>query len=169
MGWRPTYLEKSFSGLEIELPEGIVQLRGVIDRIDVGPNGSYVLYDYKTGSGPTLKDVRIGKEVQIATYLLAAQELFPQAENVGVAYYLTQDAKRVGIFRDDWTKQLLLRKGDNCLDADAFAQQIEFFRETIRGILERIFAGEFPPEPASSRICTYCAYQGISRREVGVG
>lgn len=169
MGWRPTYLEKRFSGLEIELPEGIVQLRGVIDRIDVGPNGSYVLYDYKTGSGPTLKDVRIGKEVQIATYLLAAQELFPQAENVGVAYYLTQDAKRVGIFRDDWTKQLLLRKGDNCLDADAFAQQIEFFRETIRGILERIFAGEFPPEPASSRICTYCAYQGISRREVGVG
>lgn len=169
MGWRPIYLEKRFGGLEIELPAGTVQLRGVIDRIDVGPNGNYVLYDYKTGTGPTLKDVRLGKEVQIATYLLAAQKLIPQAENVGVAYYLTQNAKRIGIFRDDYTRQLLLRKGDNCLEPEAFARQLEFFKDAIRALLERIFAGEFPPEPASSRICTYCSYQGISRREVGTG
>jgi RecB family exonuclease len=170
-GWRPTHLEREFRGLKIAVPGGYgeVELRGIIDRIDVGPDGSYVLYDYKTGSAPTPKDVRTGGDIQIASYLLAAQELLPKAENVGVAYYHTPTAKRVGIFRADFTGQLLLRKTENCLEEEAFAEQLGLFEEIIQDMLGRIFMGEFPPESASSRTCSYCAYQGISRREVGMG
>lgn len=173
-GWRPTFLERRFRGLMIPVvladgSEYQVELRGVIDRIDLAPDGSYVLYDYKTGSAPTATEVRLGKDVQIAAYLLAAQELLPAAENVGVGYYLTTTAKRVGIFQEDWTEPLLLRRGDNCLAKEDFLAQLGFFQETISSLLGGIFAGKFPAEPSSSQVCSYCPYQGISRREVGIG
>ena len=113
--------------------------------------------------------MRLGKDVQIAAYLLAAQELLPAAENVGVGYYLTTTAKRVGIFQEDWTEPLLLRRGDNCLAKEDFLAQLGFFQETISSLLGGIFAGKFPAEPSSSQVCSYCPYQGISRREVGIG
>lgn len=166
-GWRPTYLEQRFRGLMIPVDGVQVELRGVIDRIDVASDGSYVLYDYKTGSVPTPKDVRTGADVQIAAYLLAAQKLLPEAENVGVGYYHISTAKRVGIFREDWVGPLLLQRGPNSLDAEAFGEQLQFFEQTISSMLQRILAGDFPAEPSSSRNCRYCPYRGISRREVG--
>ena len=126
-----------------------------------------MLYDYKTGSAPTATEVRLGKDVQIAAYLLAAQELSPAAET-WVGYYLTTTAKRVGIFQEDWTEPSPCR-GDNCLAKEDFLAQLGFFQETISSLLGGIFAGKFPAEPSSSQVCSYCPYQGISRREVGIG
>jgi|GEM_PF-333010 len=171
-GWRPMYLEKKFSGLMIPLPaadgaELQVEIRGVIDRIDVAPDGSYVLYDYKIRSAPAAKDVRTGRDVQIATYLLAAQKLLPRAENVGVGYYVVSEAKRVGLFREDWVEPLLLKRSDNCLTAEDFAGQLQSFEDAIRAMLVRIFAGEFPADPSDKQVCSSCPYQHISRREVG--
>jgi len=166
------YLEKKFSGLMIPLPaadgaELQVEIRGVIDRIDVAPDGSYVLYDYKIRSAPAAKDVRTGRDVQIATYLLAAQKLLPRAENVGVGYYVVSEAKRVGLFREDWVEPLLLKRSDNCLTAEDFAGQLQSFEDAIRAMLVRIFAGEFPADPSDKQVCSSCPYQHISRREVG--
>ena len=173
LGWRPAYLEKRFRGLMIPLhvdgAEYQVELRGVIDRIDRAPDGSYVLYDYKTGGAPTAQEVRTGADLQIATYLMAAQVLLPNAENVGVAYYLTSTGKRVGIFREDWVKALGIRRSENCLSGEAFQAQVTEFEKRIREVLLSIFAGEFPAKPSGSRTCSYCPYPGISRREVGIG
>lgn len=165
-GFRPAYLEKGFRNLMISTEEGPVALRGVIDRIDRNSQGDYVLYDYKTGSAPTLTEILNGADIQIATYLLAAQDLFPQARNVGVAYYLTKDTRRVGIYRHEFHKQLLVRAGNNCLQDKEFLGLIDFFQETIQDLLMRIFNGEFPVEPSSANLCRYCPYQGICRKEV---
>ena len=163
MGWRPIYLEKRFEGWRLSLCwDGTAAGSDRPDRR--WPKRELCPLRLQTGTGPTLKDVRLGKEVQIATYLLAAQKLIPQAENVGVAYYLTQNAKRIGIFRDDYTRQLLLRKGDNCLEPEAFARQLEFFKDAIR-FTGTDFCGEFPPNqhPVASALIAHIKESAVGR------
>jgi ATP-dependent helicase/DNAse subunit B len=54
---------------------GEVNLRGRIDRIDVGED-CFTVTDYKTGSAvPTLSEIRSGMSLQLPLYLRAAEEL----------------------------------------------------------------------------------------------
>ena len=165
-GWRPTFLERRFRGLMIPVvladgSEYQVELRGVIDRIDLAPDGSYVLYDYKTGSAPTATEVRLGKDVQIAAYLLAAQELLPAAET-WVGYYLTTTAKRVGIFQEDWTGPPLRRATTAWLGG--LLAQLGFFQETISSLLGGILQGSSLQNPVPAR-WQLLPLSRISRRE----
>ena len=166
-GFRPKYLETWFQGLQIKTPLGPVVIRGRIDRIDVNSDGAYVLYDYKTGSAPQINAMVEGHDVQIAAYLLAAENILPRGRNVGAAYYIIGTRSKKGIFHDHYHKAIGVFKGKNVLDEAGFAQQNEKFAEILRTHVERILQGQFPIEPASSRICSYCAFQGICRKEMG--
>lgn len=166
-GFRPKYLEKWFQGLVIETSFGPVSLRGRIDRIDINADGAYVLYDYKTGTAPQIKAMLEGKDVQIAVYLLAAHNILPQGTNVGAAYYVIGDRSRKGIFQVDYAKALAITRGKNVLDEAGFQEQQETFSQILQTQIQRILAGEFPIEPASSRVCRFCPFQGICRKEVG--
>ena len=46
-GYYPKYLEQRFQDLAIETSGGKIKLNGIIDRIDLSPDGGYVIYDYK--------------------------------------------------------------------------------------------------------------------------
>lgn len=166
-GFRPKYLEKWFQGLAVTTALGPVVIRGRIDRIDLNAEGAYVLYDYKTGTAPQISAMVAGKDVQIAAYLLAAQDILPQGQNVGAAYYVIRERSRKGIFHEAYCKELGVTKGKNVLDEAGFAVQNEKFAEILQDYAQRILGGEFPIEPASSRICSFCAFQGICRKEVG--
>lgn len=166
-GFRPKYLEKRFQGLVIQTSSGPVVIRGRIDRIDSNSEGAYVLYDYKTGSAPQINAMVEGKDVQIAAYLLAARDILPQGQNVGAAYYVIEDRSRKGIFHEDYYQQVAVSKGKNVLDEQGFTQQNEKFAEILHAYGELILQGQFPIEPVSSRVCSFCAFQGICRREVG--
>lgn len=167
-GFRPAYLEREFEGLSIPTRWGSISLRGRIDRIDLHPDGAYVLYDYKTGSAPSSGAMLDGEDVQIAAYLLASRVLLPEQHNVGAAYYLIGDSSRKGIFHDAYIKQLGVRRGKSTLAAEAFQEQHQRFQEILGELLEKMLEGRFPIEPASSHVCSYCSYQGICRREVGL-
>lgn len=166
-GFRPKYLEKWFQGLVIHTSAGPVAIRGRIDRIDSNPDGAYVLYDYKTGSTPQINAMVEGKDVQIAAYLLAARDILPQGQNVGAAYYVIRDRSRKGIFHESYSQQIGVSKGKNVLDEPGFTQQNQKFAEILQAYGELILQGRFPIEPVSSRTCSFCAFQGICRKEVG--
>ncbi len=51
---------------------GIHQVRGMIDRVDQGPDGAYELIDYKTGPGVP-KSAEVAKDLQMRFYALGAK------------------------------------------------------------------------------------------------
>ncbi|MEH7380696.1 PD-(D/E)XK nuclease family protein [Bacillus sp. JJ1533] len=75
----PLYFEYSFgkdAPAMIELPSGTVHVRGIIDRVDKLPDGSYHIIDYKTGSswGYHSKEFfKGGRQLQHLLYTLAIE------------------------------------------------------------------------------------------------
>src|SRR5690606_34295829 len=65
----PQYLEYRFSDILIPTDTGSVLMRGIIDRIDLHPSGKCVIYDYKTGSNPSVKEILNGEDLQLHVYL----------------------------------------------------------------------------------------------------
>ena len=50
---------------EIKLEKGSFRLRGIADRIELGSDGRYTIFDYKTGSARTEPQVRTGLAPQL--------------------------------------------------------------------------------------------------------
>jgi RecB family exonuclease len=75
----PLYFEYSFgedAPAVIELPSGKVHVRGIIDRVDQLPDGSYHIIDYKTGSSwgyKTQEFFKGGRQLQHLLYTLAIE------------------------------------------------------------------------------------------------
>lgn len=79
--WIPLAQEQKFgledqASLKIQLSNGrILQLHGVIDRVDINEQGQIRVIDYKTGSGHLAKDDLInGTRLQLPLYALAARD-----------------------------------------------------------------------------------------------
>jgi hypothetical protein len=73
----------------IELPSGrVVRLRGQIDRVDRGADGTLYVTDHKTGSDTGYTNVSDedptagGRKLQLAAYAAAARQLIPDTEPV---------------------------------------------------------------------------------------
>lgn len=110
---------------------GAHQVRGMIDRIDQGPDGAYELIDYKTGPGvPT--PAQVAADRQLRFYALGAKRGLSLAPSV-----LTVDCvaagERVSVPYDG--------AGEEVLDAD------------IRAAASGIEAGAFPPD---AKYCPRC-------------
>jgi len=144
-----------------------VLLKGRIDRIDWHPDGVYVLYDYKTGRAPTRSALLDGGDLQIASYLLAAQTLLPEGRSVGAAYYLVRSGARAGVFHESYSPHLKVQRRTGVLAEEEFAEQQDKFAQILSDKVNSILEGSFPVEPASSDTCSFCPFQGICRKEVG--
>jgi len=127
-----------------------VPLRGVADRIDLLSGRRLRVIDYKTGYPPQPK-----RALQVPVYALCAQErLAERGEGewrVDEAAYVAFSGKR------PFVSVISSRSDQDAVLADARARLLD-----VVGGIER---GEFPVRPYETRICSYCAYPSVCRKD----
>jgi RecB family exonuclease len=127
-----------------------VPLRGVADRIDLLSGSRLRVIDYKTGYPPQPK-----RALQVLVYALCAQERLAErgegAWRVDEAAYVAFSGKR------PFVPVISPRADQDAVLADARMRLLE--------IVDGIERGEFPARPYETRICSYCAYPSVCRKD----
>jgi RecB family exonuclease len=144
-------LEFAFEG-EFELAAGdarrTVRLRGKADRVDVLAGGRLRVIDYKIGRAPD-------DSIQLPIYALCLEQHFAREGRplvAGEAFYVAFGDRRDPIH---------LVVGDGAKSRRVLDDAQRRVIEAVEG-LER---GEFPPRPASPRLCTTCPYAAVCRKD----
>ena len=162
--WLPMDFERSFgwdtAPIAVPAGEATLQLRGIIDRIDLDRGtGAVRVVDYKSGKKHhrLRVDLAGGQALQLPLYLLAAKALYPQAhlpDSVAEYLYLT----RAG----DWSRCVF--SGSDLVEKQASLEEI------LETILTGCRQGIFPqcPEGNKAAGCGSCEYRTIGdpRREI---
>jgi RecB family exonuclease len=127
-----------------------VPLRGVADRIDLLTDDRLRVIDYKTGYPPQPK-----RALQAPVYALCAQERLAErgtaACHVDEAAYVAFSGKR------PFVSVMSARSDRDAVLADARARLFD--------IVDGIERGEFAVRPYETRICSYCAYPSVCRKD----
>lgn len=174
-GWKPEGLELrfGFEGEEDSLPslqlgEGAerVAVRGVIDRVDVGPDGRRaVIRDYK--SGGVRAEYQAGRwsserRLQVALYMLAVRELLGLEPVAGLYQPLRgRDLRARGVFLQDEPVGAELFEND-ARDREALEAGLEEAAARAISLAAKLRTGDVTPCPET---CSRegCAYPGICR------
>ena len=128
----PVWFERSFS-----FRLGPHLLRGRVDRVDLRPDGSYELIDYKTGKARTEEQLR--EDVQLSVYQMGARESW-QLDTSAQSYFYVMTGEKVPVEHSE--------------------EQLDRVRTTIAAIGDGILRQEFQPTP-SQEICSFCDYRII--------
>jgi RecB family exonuclease len=126
-------------------------LKGVADRIDLLEGDRLRVIDYKSGYAPNPK-----RALQAPIYALCAQERL--AERDGRSWEI-EEASYVALAGKRPLVQVV-RSGAS--DRDAV---LEGARARAVGLVAGIEQGMFPPRPHETRICSYCAYPSVCRKD----
>jgi RecB family exonuclease len=128
-----------------------VPLKGVADRIDLLEGHRLRVIDYKSGSAPAPR-----RALQAAVYALCAQERLGSRDGstweVDEAAYIALSGKR----------PLVAVVAAGAADAPA---TLGSARDRLFQIVDSIEQGIFPPKPHDIRMCTYCAYPSVCRKD----
>ena len=175
-----------FSPITFDSPEGKVNIRGQIDRLDVLEGNYALITDYKSGSDKiNLPDIRSGWQLQLMTYLTAVSEKYIPA---GVNYFhiLEPHIKDEGKDIEEETKKKYTPNSyivdnpsiNSSIGFDyksAEKEEFDGLRMTVKEILEKLceemIGGNIEATPMTAKkksstgapmsACTYCAYSGI--------
>ncbi len=190
--FRPERLEQSLSR-QITTPDGaVINLRGVVDRIDsctVDGERYIRVVDYKTGNKTfSLRDVETGIEIQLFLYLFNVME---QGEIPAGAFYLhsiPKEDKESGYSYDGAVlneekllqatclKHTVIRtKGENVVasgqenrlfDRDKAQRIGRHIDELLFEVAAEMGDGSFDARPikSSNSPCDYCSYRIICRK-----
>ena len=153
---------------------GDVQLRGKVDRVDVGER-VFTVIDYKSGTGVVRrKDMEAGMSLQIPLYLLAVEYMMNAAtgqpsRGVGGIYYRLKPPVReyLGIGSKEYEGK--------AFTADSRSSQLTANDEELRTVIRQAVAfvneyvdsiaqGVFPVAPKDpDNVCTYCDFKSVCR------
>ena len=147
--WLEYRLEGEFS---LGVPGGRrVPLKGVVDRVDLLEGNRLRVIDYKSGYPPNPK-----RALQAPIYALCAQERL--AERDGRVWHIDEAAYVA--FAGKRSLVPVVRPGASDRD-DVLARA----RTRVMDVVDGIGRGEFPPRPYEPRICSYCAYPSVCRKD----
>jgi len=128
-----------------------IPLKGVADRIDLLADRRLRVIDYKSGYAPQPR-----RALQVPVYALCAQERLAEERGgdwtVDEAAYVALSGKRSLV--------PVIKAGK--ADQDEVLTEA---RTRLLDIIEGVERGEFPPRPHEPRICTYCAYPSVCRKD----
>jgi ATP-dependent helicase/DNAse subunit B len=146
-GYAPKKLEARFGmgepSLVLNTSAGEVRLHGYIDRLDVAPDGSLRVIDYKAGGAAiTSHHLKEGRRLQLPIYALAARDALGLGEVSGGFYWHIQKAE---------ASSLKLEKFEGGVEA-AFAVAVKHIGDHVAGIR----AGHFEPKPPEEGCPSYC-------------
>ncbi len=134
--------------VEIRLPGGRpFLLRGSIDRVDQAPDGTFHVWDYKTGAVRGIREgagPRGGRQLQPVLYALAFEELLARAGRPG-------RVSRSGYFFPG-------RKGEG--QRISSGPDPKPAGEVLGRLFDLLAAGMFP-HAVSERDCRYCDFEAI--------
>ncbi|MFW7415006.1 RecB family exonuclease [Demequina sp. SO4-18] len=133
--------------VELQLEDG-PSLRGVIDRVDVAPDGSIRIVDYKSGKAPRPQYGQAAK-FQMRFYALLVERL---------------RGRRPALL------QLLYLRDGGTVVMHPTAQDLEQVEHEIRELWDDILhaarSGSFRPSP--SKLCGWCSFQALCPEFDGV-
>ena len=150
---RERWLERRFEGeFSLGAADGRrVGLKGVADRIDLLDGDRLRVIDYKSGYPPDVK-----RALQVPIYALCAQETLAARDgrdwSVDEASYVALSGKRALV--------PVIKAGA----ADPGAV-LAAARDRLVSVLDGVAAGVFPPRPHEPRMCVYCAYSSVCRKD----
>jgi ATP-dependent helicase/nuclease subunit B len=168
--WRPAYLEWKFGSEDspVAVSANKVAVSGIVDRMDKGPDGALVIYDYKTGSVPKLEDIRNASEIQLGLYALVAQTVLG-APVAGAWYVALPDKGRdKGVFRESFKDRLNTGRSRGGMADEEWADFLASVEERIAQCEHGERAGYFPPTP-SDKACRSCEYSCVCRANFDAG
>ena len=130
-----------------------ISLRGVADRIDVLAGNRFRVVDYKSGSAPNPR-----RALQVPIYALCAQERLAD-ERGG-----TWDVEEAAYVAFTGKKSLVPVINRKAATDDRVAVLADA-RTRLLDVVDGIERGDFPPRPYEARICSYCAYPSVCRKD----
>ncbi len=153
---------EAHQAIEFGNGENRVNLRGRIDRVDVGlyeGRPAYVVIDYKTGQRPSLKndDLISGRSIQLALYLLAVKRLglvTPDAVPYQMGFWA---------LRDTGFKPGMGRSKFEPLDTTVIQSLEILLDDLLPRLAEGIRSGNFIVENNDPNCTGRCLYRTVCR------
>ncbi|MDO9033969.1 MAG: PD-(D/E)XK nuclease family protein, partial [Methanoregula sp.] len=149
--------------VELVSPDGErkVFIRGRIDRIDLTPDGFFLIYDYKSGSQhPKAKDIEAGTALQLPLYLLAFEKITGN-HGIGGGYYtIRREVDRSIVLADSAAKELMVSRPRVSAD---FAGMIRNSQNCTFAYIDGIRNGSFPLPREEKCPNKYCEFKRICR------
>jgi len=168
----PAHFELRFGGAGDDLPAaplagGELRLAGRIDRVDTGPGGAAIVYDYKGRSAPPSQARWLNEaKLQIGLYMLALPHLL-DLEAVGGLYQPlgAEDPRPRGLLRSDADERLDAVRNDR-LEDDAFDARLDEVLAAALEAVRGIRSGALEPRPDTCAWNGGCAHPSICRCEL---
>ena len=137
-----------------------VKLWGKIDRVDTDAGGHFVVYDYKSGRGPSVKEIIQGDYLQLPVYIIALEQLlFGAGATVGGSYLglKAPSRSRGGVWR---RIQMAGFAGAGVLKEADWQNWLNEVQSVIINTVKSIRSGEFQRIGDCFR---YCEFQDVCR------
>jgi len=160
----------------IKSKDGLIQIRGRVDRVDI-LNDQFLVVDYKSGKTlPTIDHLKRGLSLQLPIYISAIEERLQKKHgkpyiSAGACYYITHDEadcrKIPFLLRKSAKPDVLpaksrIRKG--IVENEEFTANLEIAHQFVRHYVSCIRQGFFHPTLVDHQTgCQYCDYASICR------
>lgn len=147
----------------------LIQLRGRMDRVDRSPDGKYIIYDYKSGAGASLKEMQAGVDLQIPLYIRALSDLFlaPDEEVIGGGYYSLKEShfnRNRGMYRHDFQSHTGIGpRANSNVTPEEWQQTLREAEAYAWKYVDGMRRGDFRVEPKDDACCPRCLYHAVCR------